>query len=500
MLLKAKMRFQFGRATTNPTTNPTTQMTREKKLPKSLQNPLLAPLGRVTLAALGMLIFTLPPAFAGQKPVTAKVDTAKLHQEIAGFGGSEAFFQAWLATHPHRQEIYDALFGPVNGLQIDFLRLQDSYRYSDKPGWDQNTIDIVKAADALRSTPMTIVMSSWTPPANLKSNHSEKGGGTLAKVNGSYDYDGFAKYWKDSVLAYRAVGVDPAYVSIQNEPDFTATYESCRFNPTEAPFHGDSFAGYDKAAHAVYIAFQQIPSPPRLVGPETFGIGYGNVQAFLAAQNPDEVYAIAHHLYTGGDKKAPDTYIPAMQAIDQQNPGRLKFQTEYYTALGFETVLMMHDSLVAEQASMYLYWPLTWPSDRPSANGTLLQVEDPKDPSKWKTPQGWSYTDSYYALKHFSYFIHAGYRRVDASTGNDQVKLSAYLSPKKDKLVVVAINAADKPSKVLLKMGEFDHGTSRIYRTTFPNTPERFASLGPLPADNSLTLPPHSVATVEIAH
>ena len=434
------------------------------------------------------------PAFA-RKPVTATVNTAKTHQEIAGFGAAEAYFQGYLAHHPHRREIFDALFGPVNGLHTDFLRLQNSFRYQSNPDFDPDTVAIVKEANSLRDHPLTIVMSSWSPPASLKSNNSEKNGGTLIRKNGRYDYDGFAKYWKDAVLAYRAAGVDPAYVSIQNEPDITTDYESCRFNPTEAPYHGDSFAGYDKAADAVYAAFRQLPSPPRLLGAETLGIGSGNEQDFTKALNPDHIFAVTHHLYTGGDKRQPDTYIPALQAIDNENPGRLKFQTEYYTANGYETALMMHNSLVAEEVNLYLYWPYSWPGDA----GTLLTIENPAEPAKWKTPQGWSPTDEYYAFKQFSYFIHPHYLRVDASSSTDLVKVSAYLSPSRDKLVVVAINTSETDaSTVKLKLGEFEHGHSQIFSTAFSSPTEHFVSQGALGADNTITLPPHSMATVEI--
>jgi len=49
------------------------------------------------------------------------------------------------------------------------------------------------------------------------------------------------------------------------------------------------------------------------------------------------------------------------------------------------------------------------------------------------------------------------------------VKLSAYLSPKKDKLVVVALNLSPKEAhSVHLKLGEFDRAASSVvYRTTF---------------------------------
>jgi hypothetical protein len=58
--------------------------------------------------------------------------------------------------------------------------------------------------------------------------------------------------------------------------------------------------------------------------------------------------------------------------------------------------------------------------------------------------------------------------------------------------------SATSANSVKLKLGDFEHGKSVVYRTTFPNTAEHFAALGPLSADNTLALPPHSVATVEI--
>ncbi len=451
---------------------------------------------RAFVGLLAFAVFPFSAAHAGaKKPATGAIDITKLHQEIAGFGASEAYYQGWLARNPHSDEIYDALFGPVNGLHTDFLRLQNRFRYVPDANFDKDAVDIVKHANALRGSPLTIVMSSWSPPASLKSNHDEKNGGTLALKNGHYDYAGFAQYWRDSVVVYRALGVDPTYVSIQNEPDEKTDYESCRFNPSEAPWNGESNAGYAQALDAVYRKFQELPSPPHLLGPETIGIGYGNEQAFEKAMNLQQVYAVTHHDYTGGDKAKPETYVPAMQAIKDENPGRLLFQTEYYTEGGFETAEMIHFSLAAEEANLYFYWPYAWPSTA----STMLTVEDPAQPEKWKTPHGWGYTDGYFAMKQYSYFIHAGYHRVEAKSSDDEILLSAYLSGKGDKLVVVAINtSASAESSIKLKLGGFAQGRSRVVRTSFPNKPERFAEAGPLGADGLLTLPAHSVATVEI--
>jgi len=151
-------------------------------------------------------------AYPGKKPVTGTVDIGKVHQEIAGFGASEAFYEGFLARHPHTKDIYDALFGSEHGLHTDFLRLQNKFRYATDLNFVKDSLAIVKGANSLRTSPMTIVMSSWSPPAVLKSNGSEKNGGTLIKKNGKYDYADFAQYWQDSVTVYRALGIDPTYV------------------------------------------------------------------------------------------------------------------------------------------------------------------------------------------------------------------------------------------------------------------------------------------------
>jgi len=205
----------------------------------------------------------------------ATFDFSTANQTIAGFGGAEAFYLNYLDSHPNQTEIYTALFDPGNGLGLTFLRLQNLYYQfngSNATTFDPDTPLVVKAANAAHGAPLTLVMSSWSPPASIKSNNSVDNGGTLNTVNGAYNYAGFAQFWSNSVNAYAALGVSPSYISIQNEPDFTASYASCRFNPTEAPYGNPatSYAGYGLAFDAVYKALQTLSSPPKMLGPETF--------------------------------------------------------------------------------------------------------------------------------------------------------------------------------------------------------------------------------------
>ena len=51
-------------------------------------------------------------------------------------------------------------------------------------------------------------MSSWAPPAFLKSNGQVGNGGTLVYSNGGFAYTNFARYWYDSIQAYQSNGVN----------------------------------------------------------------------------------------------------------------------------------------------------------------------------------------------------------------------------------------------------------------------------------------------------
>jgi hypothetical protein len=101
--------------------------------------------------------------------VHAAFSFASPNQTIAGFGAAEAFDTNYLTSHPYRAEIYKALFDPTAGLGLSFLRVQNNYR-GVATGFDTDTPTIVAAANAANGSPLTLLMSSWSPSADLKSN------------------------------------------------------------------------------------------------------------------------------------------------------------------------------------------------------------------------------------------------------------------------------------------------------------------------------------------
>jgi glucuronoarabinoxylan endo-1,4-beta-xylanase len=450
------------------------------------------------------------PLAPAAKAATATVDAGKTYQTLEGFGAATAYYQNWISAHPNKKALYDAFFKDLN---LSILRLQNVYRPAKGADFAKDDADIVKGATASLGHPIRILMSSWSPPADLKSNGNEKQGGTLAKENGAFVYDKFAGYWADSLAAYVKIGITPTWVSLQNEPDWKADWESCLFQPHETTDDkGEAFAGYDKALDAAYRRFQSVPNAPKILGPETLGIGGEKVQNFLGPKEGTtarQVSGIAYHLYYGGDHQKPDTFIPTLRSVRDAYPGKPHWMTEFGRSDGFQTAWIIHNVLTEGNATAYVYWAGLWPGI-----DTLITIDNPFNPqSTWKLPNGFQPTDRYYGLKHFSAFVSPGYQRVDAATSDPALKVSAFIAPDRSRLVAVLLNTSTTAPAVLnLSTRGFSGQTSTaVYRSVLPPpavTPtegervgvcgpgERFKSLGALPPGGEIALPPQSIVTV----
>ena len=412
------------------------------------------------------------------------IDINKSYQEIEGFGASIAWYENYVTANPNKAELYDVMF---KELDLDFLRLQNWYGKRDRVA--QHEAEIVREAEKSLGRPIKVLITSWTPPQDLKSNNHLHGG-TLIKENGAYAYDKFADYWYQSLLAYAEEGIVPEFISIQNEPDYNATWNSCLFAPTET----EELAGYDKALAAVYEKLhQEMENPPLLIGPETIGIGYTDFYKYLEYMNLDYIYAIGHHLYNGGDYANPATFKHGMNKLAEDYKDIPRFQTEFERGDdGLKTAWLMHTTFVEENANAYFYWDLIWD------NGGLIFLESPYFKYQWRTEKGFYRTDEYYAFKHFSRYIKAGFTRVDVDEGHNRIKVSAYISPNRKELVIVGINTQVVEQRIKLHVPGFNFTDSELYKSVFVKEGKKFEYEGSINDERAVSLPPHSVITVRL--
>jgi glucuronoarabinoxylan endo-1,4-beta-xylanase len=382
------------------------------------------------------------------------VDVNTVYQELEGFGASGAWYENWLPVHPLRNEIYDILFGQLG---LDIYRLRNTYDISSSNISD--SAKIIQAAEVSLGHPIKIMISSWSPPAYLKSNNSTVRGTLAQNPDRSYKYSEFAQWWADSLLEYASHGIDVNYISIQNEPDYLGDWDTCRLEPTET----NQWAGYNLAFEAVYQELNaQMDKPPKLLAPEACGCG--NSQEYIDALiDPNQVYGFAHHHYADGDYDNPDSFIPAMENLAANYGYKPLFQTEYSRGSGerpFSVALDLarhiHNSLVHEGTSAFFYWDLFWGDE-----GGLVSLDNP-----WRSNPGYTINHTYYAFKQYSAFTDPGWHRVEASTDSSGLRISAYISPDQSRLTVVIINDADLAIDLILSLGEFLPEDSEVYRTS----------------------------------
>jgi glucuronoarabinoxylan endo-1,4-beta-xylanase len=436
------------------------------------------------------------PTVSGPVDVTVSVDVAQRFQTLVGFGASQVYYVDWFTLNPNKDEIYEVVF---RDLGLDVLRVGNWYQARDMQDPQiQNTIEVVQRAQQSLERFPEILMTSWSPPAELKSNGELANGGTLIQRNGGYAYEEFADWWLESLVSYRAAGVPVTYVGIQNEPDFTAAYDSARFSPGEG-----QFAGYGQALAAVRQRFSSLEAPPALIGPEVIGLNVANISNYLQNLDAGDLDAVAHHLYSGGDPNAPDSYNGGMAQMAGVAAGKPIIMSEFAPeAQGpqfFETAWLIHNALSVEGVSGYLYWALGWRNregTQPVDPG-LVTLEDPRPGAPpFSTEKGYTVNPTYYAVKHFSKWLDAGHQRVGASSSANGLRASAYIGPDDNRVTVVLLNTDAQPHTVSLATPGFVASSSSAFRTA--GTIEQTAALGALAMQNAVTLPPRSVVTVVI--
>ena len=381
------------------------------------------------------------------------VDPSAKKQEILGFGGGSVYYQSWITamSEEYQKALYDTAF---TGLNLSLLRL-GNWLQSNDATVNPDDITIVQAAKQRLGNHLKIEMSSWSAPGSLKPSGSVNGNdgsssadNSLKKVSGdaygSYAYTDFAAWWKKSLETYKAAGITPDYISIQNEPDMNAEYEETLFTPTET----DTAAGYKQALNAVYDA---VKGSTKILGPEPLGIGYSNFEKYVKELDDNKLDGYAYHLYHAGDGNdnsgnnylAPENFRNSMKAIGSTYGGKGKpiIMTEFCNMLNKtreeDMVGLAHIMQVGftdGQLAGYIAWQLFWGE----GNGQLIGV----------CAKGWGSckNDSivigpeYHAMRHYSKFVNPGWKAISATTSESALKTVGFANNSGDSVTVVVVN------------------------------------------------------------
>lgn len=447
--------------------------------------------------------------------VQISINSNKAFQKIRGFGAGFTYYSNYLYYNKYKEEVYDLLFKDLN---LTILRFKNAYKYDAEKDYntkvEREYYEEAKKRLAEDGLKPEVLMSSWTPAQYLKDSKNLYGEGTLVKdKDGNYKYEKLGQYWRELVDYYGDNGVPIDYISIQNEPDYVAAYESCTFDFLER----EGAASFAKAHMAVYDATRSCKKPPKMLGPETMSCDSGIIGLMtddILAEKPESLFGIAHHLYVGGEEGNAKSFNSNFRSLAIDYPDIEKWMTEYYRGDFMFTVQIIQNSLSIENLNSYIYWGGVWKGPVGNDYENLIGIDSGQDENYWTHEHGYVIGEKYYAMKHFSEYILPGYTRVGAavdtrtyneknnnSVSTDDISCSAYMSPEKDRMVLVAVNNLDHPKKYQFNFGEYNVNNSKVILSNYEKgqeTDEFYVEAGSLDDKGCFEIPGHSVITVVI--
>lgn len=153
-------------------------------------------------------------ALADTKTASISINSNIKYQHVTGFGGfsPSPTWSYWLTDSQ-----MDQLFGKgENQLGLNILRL---YMANSEYAWGSSVANAKRA----KKYDAFVFASPWSPPASWKDNNSDSNGGSLKEEY----YDDWALFLNKYYTYMKGQGVTIDAVSVQNEPDWKAEYQSC---------------------------------------------------------------------------------------------------------------------------------------------------------------------------------------------------------------------------------------------------------------------------------
>lgn len=391
-----------------------------------------------------------------------------LEQEIEGFGG--AFTEA--AAHTYhtlpenvKKELIQSYFGE-NGLQYNLCRLPihscdfglGNYTYIEENDKELATFNIchdekeiipmVKDAQACAKEEIVFLSSPWSPPAFMKDTKEMNNGGKLLLEY----YQVWANYYVRFIEAYEKRGIRIAYLTVQNEPLATQTWDSC-----------------------IYEAHEEGAFVKEYLAPTLIAAGMDEVEIFIWDHNKEEMYqrvketfevegcgdfvsGIAMHWYTGD-------HFDAIKAVRRAFPDKKVFFTEgcveYSRFEGASDVqnaeMYAHDMLGDLKAgcSAFIDWNMLLDvKGGPNHVGNYCAAPIMEDGHG-----GIEKRLTYYYIGHFSRFIQQGAKQCMTSVYTDKIETLACVNPDGSKVIVV-LNKSDVDMPITLR--EDNYGIETI--------------------------------------
>ncbi len=337
---------------------------------------------------------------SGGTGTTVTVNSTTVFQTIDGFGASSAYTGDGITNSQA-----DLFWTTTSGVGLSLLRVQIQ---------PDGTYPDLATMQKAQARGIKIWGTPWTPPASMKTNGSTTNGGSLI----ASDYQAYADYLTNYILTLKnSYGINLYALSIQNEPNYVATWESCIW--TGQQFH-------DFLLNNLLPDFAKNGVVTKIIMPEETGWFFDLATTTLNdPATAAGVSIIAAHDYNNG--------AAAPYALGQ-NQGKGLWETEISTFGTFDPSMSdalvwgqeIHDWMTIANANAWHYWWL---------------IGDSAGDNQGLVSQSGQVSKRLYMMGNFSKFARPGYVRIGATSSPvSGVSISAYKDPNSGTFAIVAIN------------------------------------------------------------
>ena len=356
-----------------------------------------------------LLLFTSSLYATAQTTAMARLDAQSTHQRVTGFGG---FVCSPSFQYGHMSDTEIAkVWGANSTVGCNIMRL---YIPIGRNAWGQSLSTAKKA----KQMGLIVFASPWGQPAEWKTNgtsNAKNEDGTTGKLKRE-NWPDYAQYLEDYVQYMRNNGVELDAISIQNEPDWAATYAGCLWDASEI---------------AEFVKTYGPSISTRVMAPETLAVSdsYANALNTTDVLPGFDIYG--GHQYGGiqsaykklaqkGKEIWMTEYLINWNEIEG-NDRNFDFSKDFFNFFTAINTCMLGDFNAWVHYAAKRYYGMLGDGQRGTTNGTVTKRGN--------------------IMAHFAKFV-TGMTRIDATFGAG-LEGSAYISDAGDKVAVVLANASD---------------------------------------------------------
>lgn len=399
---------------------------------------------------------SMPP---GTNTGVCTVNWTNVYQRIDGFGASSAWRSSWSSS------VANQFFSTNTGIGLSLLRTRIA---PDGTSVENSLMQMARDRGAkVWSTP-------WSPPTVYKTTNSVNGG---YFVSSAANYQGYASQLARYVVNIKnTYGVTIHALSVQNEPNYITTYESCGWSAQQI----HDFIPYLSATLAASnVASTKIILPESASWVSAPGL---YTTTMTDANTAPLVSVIASHNYVG-DNNAGDQTAPA--ALNSY--GAALWETEVSTFDTFDGSITngiywaerIHAFLTIAQVNAWHYWWLSGANNEGLASNSDVLAKRA------------------YVVGQYSRFVRPDYYRIGVVTNLGAALVSAFKDPASGQFAIVAINPGTDYIDQTFSLTNF--GAVSVPTPWVTSSAQSLASQAAVMVSNSTIhylLPPMSVVTL----